>query len=125
MYSVITRNVVITKNVGIIMWNTVITQSSMPPAGSITAGIEELLSSLLISINSGPRIPWLYHLSSDKQSNRPRGTPVPQSLSLEHSTIFLVPVFNSNFFRLLFCSYLALIPALQSLDAFDIQWLQS
>ena len=131
MYSIITWNVVITKNVGITLWNTVITQSfliyatSMPPAGAITAGIEELLSSLLISIKSGPRIPWLYHLSADKQSNRPKGTPVPQSLSLEHSTIFLVPVFNSSFFRLLFCSYLALIPALQSLDAFDIQWLWS
>ena len=67
----------------------------MPPTGSIVGGVEELLSSLLISIKSGPRIPRPYHLSSDKQSNRPKGTPVPQSLSLEHSTIFLVPVFNS------------------------------
>ena len=72
MYSIIMRHVVITKNVGITLWNTVITQSfliyatSMPPAGAITAGIEELLSSLLISIKSGPRIPRLYHLSADK-----------------------------------------------------------
>ena len=131
MYSVITRNVVITKNVGITQWNTVITQSfliyatSIPPAGAIAAGIGELLSSLLISIKSGPRIPRPYHLSSDKQSNQPRSTPVPQSLSLEHSTIVLVPVFNSSSFKLLFCSYLALIPVLHSAAAFDIQWLWS
>ena len=74
----------------------------MPPTGSIVAEVGELHSSLLISIKSGPRIPRPYHLSSDKQLNRPRGTPVPQSLSLEHSTIVLVPVFSSNSFKLLF-----------------------
>ena len=75
----------------------------MPPTGSIAAVVRELHNSLLISIKSGPRIPRPYHLSSDKQSYQPRGTPVPQSLSLEHSTIVLVPVFNSNSFKLLFC----------------------
>ena len=71
----------------------------MPPAASITADEERALcNSLLISINSGPRIPRPYYLSPDKQSNRPRGTPVPQSLSLEHSTIILVSVFNSSSF---------------------------
>ena len=97
----------------------------MPPTGSIAAEVRELHNSRFISINNGPRIPRPYHLSSDKQSNRPRGTPVPQSLSLEHSTIVLVPVFNSSFFKLLFCSYLALIPALHSCAALDIQWLWS
>ena len=86
----------------------------MPPVGSVATEVTELHNSLLISIRSGPRMPCPYHLSSDKQSNWLRGPPVPQSLSLKHSTIVLVPVCNSNSFKLLFCSYLALIYALHS-----------
>ena len=44
----------------------------MPPPGSMVAEAGELHNSLLISIKRGPRIPHPYHLSSDKQSNRPR-----------------------------------------------------
>ena len=67
----------------------------MPPTGSMVAEVGELHNSLLISIKRGPRIPRPYHLSSDKQSNRPSGTPIPQSLTLEHSTIDLVPVLSA------------------------------
>ena len=62
--------------------------------GVIVLVLHLFLSFSLISISISPKIPGAFHFSLFKQALSVRGTPVPHSLSYEHSTNCFSPVFS-------------------------------
>ena len=72
------------------------------------------LDSKRISSSISTKIPCPVHFDWSKQSTLFNGTPVPNSLSFVHSTIFLYPVlFRRVDIKSAFCWNLALIPGEQ------------